>query len=68
MVIKKDPRRVFEMLSRPVEIEDDDFLDTLDPNVSILEDSMKRTFFFSFFCNFFLGGRERRFGRGRWME
>lgn len=38
MVIKKDPRKVLDMLGKPVEVDDDEFLDTLDPNVSGLVD------------------------------
>lgn len=34
MVIKKDPRVILELLSRPVDVDDDEFLDKMDPNVS----------------------------------
>jgi hypothetical protein len=35
MVIKKDPRAILEMLNRPVDVDEDEFLDKLDKDVSI---------------------------------
>jgi hypothetical protein len=35
MVIKKDPRAILEMLSKPAECDEDEFLDKLDKDVSI---------------------------------
>jgi len=34
MVIKKDPRALLELLSRPVDTTDDEFLDKIDKDVS----------------------------------
>ena len=37
MVIKKDPRAILDMLSKPVDYDEDDFLDKLDKDVSKIE-------------------------------
>jgi hypothetical protein len=34
MVIKKDPLKVLDMLSKPVDVDEDEFLNTLDATVS----------------------------------
>ena len=33
MVVKKDPRAILELLSRPVDYDEDEFLDKLDAKV-----------------------------------
>lgn len=33
MVLKNDPRKVLELFNKPVDMDEDEFLDTIDTNV-----------------------------------